>query len=29
MRESGYTMAPTPKFPAWRPDHIIYKSKNK
>lgn len=28
MKEVGYTMPPSPKFPPWRPDHIIYRSKN-
>jgi hypothetical protein len=29
MRELGYTMPPTKRYPPWRPDHIIYKCKGK
>lgn len=27
MKETGYTMPPTGRFPPWRPDHVIYSSK--
>jgi hypothetical protein len=26
QKKTGYTMPGTPRFPAWRPDHIIYRS---
>ncbi len=26
MKESGFTMPSTGRFPAWRPDHVIYRS---
>ena len=29
MRDTGFTMPTTERFPAWRPDHIVYKYKNK
>ncbi len=29
MKETGFTMPSTGRFSAWRPDHIIYKYKNK
>lgn len=29
MKQLGYTMPPTNRFPAWRPDHVIYKMKKK
>lgn len=24
MRETGYTMPPSRRFPPWRPDHVVY-----
>ena len=29
QRKSGFTMPINPRFPAWRPDHLIYQSKLK
>jgi len=27
MKETGFTMPLTDRFPAWRPDHVIFTSK--
>ena len=29
QRKTGFTMPTNKRFPAWRPDHIIYRSKMK